>query len=91
MQKTKGFPSIKRDSVATRGGNFYMLRNGKWLKAEYYLPGSHTTYGFESMEACAMAFLDRLESGVKQFKHAISASGSTPMDDYTKYIDKWFK
>jgi hypothetical protein len=91
MLVKKGFPTIKRDTVATRGGNFYMINHkGRWKKTECYLPASPTTYGFESMEELANKFLDEFESGKRVYKSAVMEKGGYDCHNYDHHIKKWF-
>lgn len=87
----KGFPLIKRDTVATRAGNFYVYHLNRWYKMELYLPSSPSTYGFESLEDCANSFMDDIESGKRIFKYAIMASGGYDSKDYSNDVLRWFK
>lgn len=87
----KGYPLIKRDTLISRAGNFYVLRGEKWYKTELYLPASPTTYGFKSLDECAESFLDDLESGKRKFKFAIMASGGYDSKDYSSDVKRWFK
>ena len=84
------FPQIKRATVATRKGNFYKLVDGHWYKAELYLPCATGTYQ-EQLDHTAVRFLDDLESGKREFKHAISDNGSVNQKKLNRLMKTWFK
>lgn len=84
------FPKIKRDTVATYKGNFYLLRNEHWYKMELYLPCGTGTYQ-EPLETTANRFLDDIESGKRPFKFAIKSGGSYNSTDYKKFIKTCFE
>lgn len=85
------FPEIKRDTVATHKGNFYVKRgNSKWYKMELYLPCGTGTHN-EPLDTTANRYLSDIESGKRPFKFALTDSGEYNTTDYTKQVKRWFK
>lgn len=69
------FPFIEQDKFATKNGNFYERTANGWMRVELYLPTSPHTYGFETLEECALSFLSDLNSGKRKNKRGITSGG----------------